>query len=325
MTRIRIDVPATCSNIGPGLHTLALAIGLYSSIELAEIESGLQINIDGAGANDLPRTIRNLAARAAVEVFRKVGFGPSGLEIQLVNHIPDGCGLGGREAAVLGGLIGANDLLGGPLPREELLKMACSFELEFHTLLAALHGNLIIAARSASRPIFRQVAIAPITLCVVVPRLPGQRPVASLPAMVNLVDLLDHIGRTALIVQGLVDGDFDLLKNLLTGSLLETRLAEGIPGYQEAVEAAVGAGAAGVVISGSGPALVAFAPDNHDVIIAVMSEVLKNACHCIVDSWILPVETHGISISATGASLSNGRPKPVSAGGIPVDYTVWRK
>lgn len=311
--RVRIDVPATCSNLGPGLSTLALALGLYNSIEITEIEHGLHIQIEGFGADTLSRKTLNPAATAFVSVCRSVGHCPSGLEIKVVNNIPVGCGLGSTVSAILGGVVGANDILGSPLSRPRLTDIALDLSGKAHSLLAASFGNLAIVGRSAAGLIHRQVAIPPLTVCVAAPHVPAGSTVPTFPRVMSFLDATEQMGRTALVVQALSNGDFELLSKAMNNPFIEQFAAAAIPGYRQACQDALDCGAASICVSGDGPALVAFAPGNQDAIAAAMKDALERASGAEASAWVLPVDTHGISISETSIAFDTDRTIPIPA------------
>ena len=143
MSRVRVTVPATSANLGPGFNSLALALSLHNVIELSHIDHGLTFDLNGEGASDLPLTPANLIVRAAAAVFRRTGCVPGGLHVSLESSIPVQSGLGSSAAAILGGVVAANVLIGSPLNRDELLKIAVEVEGHPESVTAALYGGLV--------------------------------------------------------------------------------------------------------------------------------------------------------------------------------------
>src|SRR5207247_2020758 len=107
---------------GPGFDCLGLALGLHNVIEMVEIAQGLAIEISGEGSGTLPLDSKNVVVKAANAVFDRVGHRPTGLYIAQGNEIPAGSGMGSSAAALVGGLVAANRLLGDPIGREDLLR-----------------------------------------------------------------------------------------------------------------------------------------------------------------------------------------------------------
>lgn len=128
-----------------------------------------------------------------------------------------------------------------------------------------------------------------------------------------------NIARTALVVQGLSTQNYGLLARATQDRLHEAARAKSIPGYQEAVNEALDHGAAAVTISGGGPALLAFASTNHHEIAMAMGDAFRKAAGVETSFWVLPIETHGISISETDADFGAQRKSPTPASSYPVE------
>ncbi|MDH7480205.1 MAG: homoserine kinase, partial [Syntrophomonadaceae bacterium] len=128
--KVRVKVPATTANLGPGFDTLGMALSLYNYIELEETADNQRLSIDvqGEGADTLPRDENNEVWRAASQLFDLCDYRPSGINLRLFSQIPVARGLGSSAAARVGGLVAANALLGGKLPGEELLTIASRLE-----------------------------------------------------------------------------------------------------------------------------------------------------------------------------------------------------
>ena len=320
MSRVRVTVPATSANLGPGFNSLALALSLHNVIELSHIDHGLTFDLNGEGASDLPLTPANLIVRAAAAVFRRTGCVPGGLHVSLESSIPVQSGLGSSAAAILGGVVAANVLIGSPLNRDELLKIAVEVEGHPESVTAALYGGLVACTCDEGELIYTRVPIAPMHVVVALPVLTSRGPTVALPASVSLDDAAVSIGRAAIVMQALSKGDFGLLGHAMRDRIHEPTRRRLIPAYQWATTAAVRAGASAVAISGAGPALIAFAPDDHEEIAAMMVRAFTEGGHVDTRTWILPIDTQGISISEIGVSLAqNGRPTPASPdrAGIP--------
>lgn len=111
MESISVKVPATSANLGPGFDCLGVALSLWNFVEFEISGDGLNISIEGEGADVLSTTGDNMIVQAAMRVFQSVGKTfPENLKIHCENHIPLGSGLGSSSAAIVSGLLGANKL-----------------------------------------------------------------------------------------------------------------------------------------------------------------------------------------------------------------------
>jgi homoserine kinase len=292
-----IQIPATTANLGPGFDCLGMALSLYNEIELNEIDAGIEISLEGEGANELLRDERNLIVQSMQRVFDQVNFDRHGLRIRATNRIPLMGGLGSSSAAIVGGLVAANALCGERLSRDELLALAVEIEGHPDNVAPALLGGLVIAADDAHGPIVSQINVPAMQVVVVTPDLrvstDGARRI--LPQTISRADAVFNIGRAALVVQALQKGDFDLLGRVLDDRLHQPFRKQLIVGYDDVVAAGKSAGAAAIAISGSGPSLIAFALDRHQVIAQAMRQAF--AAHRLESrAWVLDVDRAGARV-----------------------------
>src|SRR5258705_11879974 len=105
--RVRVRVPATSANLGPGFDVLGLALALHNEIDAEEADR-VSVAIEGEGAGRLETRARNVVARAVRMAFEAAGRPFRGVALRCVNRIPPSPGLGPRAAAGLGGAVAGN-------------------------------------------------------------------------------------------------------------------------------------------------------------------------------------------------------------------------
>ena len=143
---VRVRVPATTANLGPGFDCLGLALDLWNEAVFTLEGEGLRLRCEGEG-KDIPTDNRNLVVQA-MRFFcdtRGLPF-PRGVSIDCSNRIPVSSGLGSSAAAALIGLLGAAALLGQPLETAEALTLSARMEGHADNAAAALLGGLVIVA-----------------------------------------------------------------------------------------------------------------------------------------------------------------------------------
>ena len=300
MKQARVSIPATSANLGPGFDALGLALSLRNQVVIEEQDAPTSLEIQGEGDMRLPRNESNIVIKSIETVYRKVGEQVPNLKVTLINAIPPGSGFGSSAAAIIGGMVGANILLDSPLSREELLRMAVEMEGHPDNACAAMLGGLVISSFSDEGLVYRRVPVAPLKVAAVRPDQVSltEELRAMLPKTVPLADAAVNIGRAALVVQALAEGDLDLLGEVMKDRLHEPYRKVSIPGYMQAVNAALSAGAAAIAISGSGPSLIAFASSNHEQISAAMKDAFDKATSRPARAWVLSVESQGVQIGA---------------------------
>lgn len=283
---IRVQVPATTANMGPGFDCVGMALKLYNFVEMEAIEQGVVIDVEGDGADKIPRDKSNIVYLAAERVFKIVDRKPAGLRIKLTNNIPLARGLGSSAAATVGGLIAANILVGSPLSEKELLNVATAIEGHPDNVAPALLGGIVVSAKEDDD--IKTVKIQPpagMKCVVAIPdfQLSTKAAREVLPQNVSMEDAVFNLSRTAILVAALMRGDFDLLSIGLDDRLHQPYRANLIPGMKKVFAAAKLAGAKGVALSGAGPTLIGFCDENIGLIAKVMKDTFAaNGVRCRV-------------------------------------------
>lgn len=281
---VHVSVPATTANLGPGFDALGLALDLWNEAEFSLRKDGrIVVNVQGEGAETLPDDGQNAVAAAALRVYAHAGQPSPGLQIDCLNRIPLGSGMGSSAAAVLTGLLGANALLGSPFDDDDILKMAIQAEGHPDNAAPALLGGLVVSLVEEEQVIARKLtprsAPGPIFITLVLPQynLPTGQARAVLPEQVPHRAAVFNISRAVLVCEALLSGDLDLLGMAMADRLHQPYRLPLIPGAQAALEAARDAGAAAVALSGAGPGLVAFSDKENVAIGLAMADAFRAA------------------------------------------------
>ena len=151
-------------------------------------------------------------------------------------------------------------MLGKPLGGDALLNLATKAEGHPDNVAPALLGGLVISAMNADEIITRRYEMPSLTMVIVKPDMHWPTTVARsvLPKSVSRTDAIFNIGRTALVVDALRNGDLDLLQKVMDDRLHQPYRMSHIPGCENAWKAARKFGAA--ALSGAGPSIIAFVP-----------------------------------------------------------------
>ena len=147
---VRVRVPATSANLGPGFDALGLALALYDEVEARITSDGLSVAVSGEGAQIAAAGEQHLVVMAMRAAFGAMGGQPPGIALRCVNAIPHGRGLGSSAAAVVSGLLAARALVAGGadlLPDEDVLALAVELEGHPDNVAACLAGGLTVAWR----------------------------------------------------------------------------------------------------------------------------------------------------------------------------------
>jgi homoserine kinase len=239
---VRVRVPASSANLGPGFDVLAVALDLHMELEVEE-SGRFEVRTDLAIARDG----RNLCARA-FSLLRP----PEGVRFTIRSDIPLSGGLGTSAAAYLAGLAAADALNGGGA---DLLAHAAKLEGHPDNAAAALLGGFVVCAGAHAE---RLEPPAGLSAVLVVPdrAVRTAKARAALPPEVPMSDAVFNVSRASLLVLGLARGDLDLVARGLEDRLHQPRRASLYPRSMELVERARSLGALGATISGAGPTVL---------------------------------------------------------------------
>jgi homoserine kinase len=260
---VRVRVPATSANLGPGFDALGLALALHDEVEAEVTGSGLAVEVSGEGADTAAAGERHLVVRAMRAGFAATAGGqPPGLVLRCVNAIPQGRGLGSSAGAVVAGMLAARALAGmrspEPLPDDALLALAAKLEGHADNAAACLAGGLIVSWNPGTGP--RVVRLDPLpaivpVLCVPAESMPTTAARRALPPTVPHADAAANAGRAALLVTALTQAP-DLLLDATEDVLHQPYRAPLMPATAELIGRLRGAGIA-AVLSGAGPSVLA--------------------------------------------------------------------
>ena len=254
---IKVRVPATSANLGPGFDCLGLALDIWNEIRFEESDSMI-FQVTGEGAEKLNHRPKNLLTDSFQRVYEICGKPLKGISIQARNNILHSSGLGSSAAAIVGGLYGANELLNKPLDTNALVKLATEIEGHPDNVAPALLGGLVVSVMTESEVITRRYDVPPLSVVIIQPDVQWQTRTARsvLPNTVSRADAIFNIGRTALVIDALCNGDLDLLQKVMDDRIHQSYRLKQIPTAMAAYETAKQFGAA--ALSGAGPSIICF-------------------------------------------------------------------
>jgi homoserine kinase len=253
---IKIQVPATSANIGPGFDSLGLALNFYNRVWIEEYEG---IKISTRDGTVVPTGEDNLVYRGAKLLYDLCGRTFCGLRIEQENNIPITKGLGSSSACIVSGLMGANELLGGPLSRDDLINLAATLEGHPDNTTPAILGGLVASVLEGNKVYCVKVPISGrIKFAVFVPdfELKTEFARAVLPTEVQHRDAVFNLSRSALMIASLFSGRLDNIRFAVQDRLHQPYRLKFIPKADEIFDISYRLGALGTYISGAGPALI---------------------------------------------------------------------
>ncbi|HTL89197.1 MAG TPA: homoserine kinase [Leptolyngbya sp.] len=263
MSTVTVRVPATTANLGAGFDCLGAALTLYNEFRFSTIETGLQITATGAEADRVSLDSSNLAYQALVKFYDRISQAVPAIALDIQMNVPLARGLGSSATAIIGGLVGANELAGSPLTQSEIATIATEIEGHPDNVVPALIGGCRLAASGIDRAweiceIPWHSSIVPI---VAIPNfeLSTAEARSVLPTTYDRADAIFNTAHLGLLIRGLETGNPEWLKAALQDRIHQPYREKLIEGYAAVKEAAIASGAYGLVISGAGSTVLALA------------------------------------------------------------------
>jgi homoserine kinase len=299
---VRVRVPASTANLGPGFDAIGMAFQLYTDITM-QINDVTEIRLLGEELGSLPADKSNLLYQTAAHLFRLADHPVPELYIEVKTEAPLTRGLGSSASAIVGALTAANLLAGEPFTREELFAVASDMEGHPDNVGASLFGGIIVATMPEQGakhvPYVRFPVPEGLKTLVVIPdyRLSTDQARHVLPDSYSKADLVYNVGHSSLLVAALAQGRLDLLAQAMRDRIHQPYRAPMVPGLTEMLTEATRHGALGAALSGAGPTTLFFysGEDEKESLLAFIEGIMAKY-RISYRSMELSADEHGVQI-----------------------------
>lgn len=255
---VRVKIPASTANLGPGFDTLGMALTLYAWIEMKPADA-TAFHLHGDNLGGLPTDKSNLLYKVARSVFEEAGISVPELEISMYSDIPLTRGLGSSASAIVGSLVAANLLIGSPLSKGKLFDMATALENHPDNVGASLYGGIISAVWDGEHAeVMRIEPPEDLEVLVAIPdfQLSTSKARDVLPKQISMADAVYNVSRASLLTAALASGRLELIGKTMRDRLHQPYRAALVPGMARILDEATEHGALGTALSGAGPTLL---------------------------------------------------------------------
>ena len=137
---MRITVPATSANVGPGFDSVGIAVSKYLTIDVLETQENWWIEHDLG--EEIPSNEENLLLQTALQVASDLP--PH--RLKMTSEVPLARGLGSSSSVIVAGIELANQLGKLSLSDEDKLEIATKIEGHPDNVAPAIFGNLVVAS-----------------------------------------------------------------------------------------------------------------------------------------------------------------------------------
>lgn len=260
---IKVRVPATSANLGPGFDSMGVAFNLYNDF------------IFKKGKSDEDYS-DNLIYQSMEKLFKKVGYEHEGIIIEVNGEIPQSRGLGSSAACIIGGLIGANELSGNKLSQEEILELATEIEGHPDNVAPALYGGLVASVMNKDKIFIDKMKVSDnYKFILLIPDFQLSTQVARdvLPESIPFEDAVFNISRSILLTKALENGDFNMLCGTKDDRLHQPYRRSLVNGFDE-FEKVADMNCGAMFLSGAGPTILVIAENNNE---KILTELIKES------------------------------------------------
>lgn len=265
MNSITVKSPASVANLCCGFDIMGIALsGLYDLMTLTKREQpGISIkHIDHYGLPEDPsQNVAGVALQAMMDALNYT----NGFDVIIDKQIKPGSGIGSSAASATGIVVAANELLGKPFGKKELVAFAMEGEAlasgsrHADNLAPCIYGGLTLIRETATLDII-ELPIPPLFVNIVHPQIEIKTSYARqiLPKEVPLKSAIIQWANVAGLIAGFIKKDYGLISRSLNDVIVEPVRSKLIPGFDEVKKNSLEAGALGGGIAGSGPSLFMF-------------------------------------------------------------------
>lgn len=257
---IKVKVPASSANMGPGFDCMGVALSMYNEVCVEEIDAkGVEIVVLDASKTFLPTDERNYVYTAMDRVFRTAGKSFGGYRITIDNSIPVTRGLGSSSAGIVAGLAAANSLLDDVLPVDELLNIACDIEGHPDNVAPALLGGFVVSFRNGDKVRYIKTDVSEdINFGAMIPNFYFQTKKSRgvLPRYVSHKNAIYNVSHASFVASAFMKGDLSQI-----GAAMRDRLHQGyrishIKDADYVMRLCRRSGADACYLSGAGPTIM---------------------------------------------------------------------
>ncbi len=306
--RFSVRVPASSANLGSGFDTLAVALNLFT---LLDVDAAAE-NVEIAGGPDLGGG-ENLIEHGLKVAAEAAGQSVPPCRIRVETEIPVARGLGSSATALVAGLVAGNHLLGEPLSEHRLFELAASIEGHGDNVSASLFGGVTLSLMAEREYIVRRVPVsAEMRVVVFIPEAHALTSDARavIPDSIPRRDAVGNLGRCALLVLALTQGDFGAFREAMRDALHQPYRAALFPHVEPMMAAALESGAYGACLSGAGPSVLSFvAAERAPDVVSALDWVAHDSGFP-GSVRLLDIEYEGATVLSSAELFDDERPGP---------------
>ena len=255
--KVKIKVPATSANLGPGFDVAGLALTLYNTFTFELNDGGLHIS----GCPTQFCNEDNLTYQAFKEAAKYCGLEYQGVNIDCVSQVPYTRGLGSSSTCIVAGIVGAFAFKDKAEDRQEILELATKMEGHPDNVAPAIFGGVTVSVMEENNVLTLNIPVKhEYRFVTLIPpfTLSTEQSRKVLPQTLDRQDAVKNVSHLALVVASLINGYDEGLKLGFKDKLHQPYRGGLIKGYDEIMDVLEqDKDVLGCYLSGAGPTLMA--------------------------------------------------------------------
>ena len=288
---MKIIVPATSANVGPGFDSVGVAVTKYLEIQVCEERE--EWMIEHQLGKWIPRDERNLLLKIALQIVPDL----QPRRLKMISDIPLARGLGSSSSVIVAGIELANQLGNLKLTDHDKLQLATKIEGHPDNVAPAIYGNLVIASSVEGQV---SAVVAPFPECAFLAYIPNYElrtrdSRGVLPKKLSYKEAVAASSIANVAIAALLTGDMVKAGQAIESDLFHERYRQDlVREFATVKKVAKRNGAYATYLSGAGPTVMVLAdPDKMPKIKAELEkQPFKGKLHD------LQVDTQGVRVEA---------------------------
>jgi homoserine kinase len=254
---LRVSVPATSANLGPGFDTLGLALKIKNQVTIrpAKFHS---VSLKGEGSNNPILKDNNMFIAIFNDFYNNLSQKKRAFRFEFENQIPLSRGLGSSSAVIVSAIASAYAIEEMELPKEKLLNLALAYESHPDNITPAVMGGFTVSSVEDNEVKFINKSIPKsLSAVVVVPNRPISTQLSrkTLPFKYPKEDAIFNISHSSLLTAAFMSENWEMLKIASQDKFHQSYRMRQMPELFEVQKCALHSGALMSTLSGSGSTL----------------------------------------------------------------------
>lgn len=279
--KVRVKVPATSANLGPGFDVSGLALTIYNEFVFELLEDGIEIT----GCPEQFCNEDNMTYQAFRMAANQCGLNYQGVRIDCMGDVPYTRGLGSSSTCIVAGIVGAYAFKQRGEERKEILNLATMIEGHPDNVAPAIYGGMTVSVMDDDEVVtlnipikhdYRFVAlIPPFTLST-------EKSRSILPTEITRKDAIKNVSHLALLVASLINGFDEGLKTGFKDRLHQPYRGHLIENYFDIMaQLKEDSQVLGAYLSGAGPTIMALIKEEDKMGVVRIKENLGD----LIEGW----------------------------------------